>query len=163
MVIFSLFLVFAAGTALRTFGGNDVADYEVGISRFSTVNDGSNRLRFQLNDQFLLALSQSRELQLHGVTKEYYKNNFAPLIPHNGFFEFVRINGLLLAVFFISFTFIFILKNSIRSTFPFLFSYIMYMSFLPIIPAGISLLLVSLIYAVTIDKKEIHDVSYNCS
>lgn len=57
MVILSLFLVFLEGTALRTFGGNDVADYDSSISRFSTVNDGSNRLRFQLNDQFLSALT----------------------------------------------------------------------------------------------------------
>ncbi|EHK0944416.1 TPA: hypothetical protein MNB55_004134 [Citrobacter farmeri] len=163
MVILSLFLVFTAGTALRTFGGNDVADYDSGISRFSTINDGSNRLRFQLNDQFLSALTQSRELQLHGVTKEFYTANFAPLIPHNGFFEFVRLNGLLLAIIYISFVFLFILNKSVKSTFPLLFSYILYMCFLPVIPAGISLLLVSVIYAVTIYKMEYNHVGNNRS
>lgn len=163
MVILSLFLVFTAGTALRTFGGNDVADYDSGISRFSTINDGSNRLRFQLNDQFLFALTHSRELQLHGVTKDFYTANFAPLIPHNGFFEFVRLNGLILAIIYISFLFLFIFNKSIKCTFPLLFSYILYMCFLPVIPAGISLLLVSLIYAVTINKMEYKHVGNNCS
>lgn len=163
MVLCSLFLVFAVGTALRTFGGNDVADYDSGISRFSTVNDGSNRLRFQLNDQFLNALTQSHELQFRGVTREYYTSNYAPLIPHNGFFEFVRINGLLLAVIFISFVFLTLLNNSTKSTFPFIFSYILYLCFLPIIPAGISLMLVSVVYAVILNKSEVTRVSYNCS
>ncbi|WP_064554800.1 hypothetical protein [Buttiauxella noackiae] len=163
MAILSLFLVFAAGSALRTFGGNDVSDYDSGISRFSTVNDGSNRLRFQLNEQFLSALSESSDLKLRGVSREFYTSTYAPLIPHNGFFEFVRINGLLLTIIFISFVFLSMINSNAKCTFPFVTSYIIYLCFLPVIPAGLSLLLVSLIYAVILNKNGAQSVSNNCS
>lgn len=150
MVFLSLILVFWAGEALRKYGGNNVSGYDVNISRFVTLNDGSNRLRFSLNEQFVKALVDSDKLKLTGMSREDYIPHYAMALPHNGFFEFVRINGLVLAIIFISSVFLLILNSRSRFSFPFIASYIFYMSFLPVTPGGISLLLVSIIYAVIV-------------
>ncbi len=163
IVLLSLIFVFLAGEALRKYGGNNVTEYDVNISRFVTLNDGSNRLRFSLNEQFVKALINSDKLKLTGVSREYYVSNYGILLPHNGFFEFVRINGLILAIIFVSSVFLLILNSSSRFSFPFIASYIFYMCFLPVIPAGISLLLVSIIYAVILSLQREKYVGYNCS